>query len=293
MSCLLWIFSCIVGLAAVAVSVLFFFNNRPFNPFPTPYPVIFRASPESIYLNTSQIHGKIDWQTGDYNTFSGVTYIAQVKDRMTNTELWQWAHDYIANNKVLNKFYTPLPVSSYHMTIHPMTTTSSAHPPTPRKFNSYLYDNKEVMCKWHNMTVAQPFAPKGTISGVYAQGIIVLGVSNPFHDEEIAKKQRKDMCKEMKLCVSDDYQSHITLAYRFRRITKDEEKEEIGKEMMELRKHLWGKEIEFEPAHLMLFHDMTAFIPTNPCLWDEQPLLSIPFTDPKQKSHKEICGSKP
>jgi len=242
----------------------------------------------TLYLDTPHTRGKIHPMTGDYETFGGITCIAPVADRYTNPG-WAHVYNFIESDPALSKYYTPLPVSSYHMTIHPMFTVSAVPGSTPRRFDKELLRAKDAFTAFYNETVEHPFEPRGGISDTYAQGIIVIAVDLREEDSSRAFGLRKLIQRLTGLNAIDEYRQHITLAYRKRSFDSSD----IGSIQQSLKtiKSILADEVlansngqlVFDKAELMLFHDMALFQPTNPMTWTDEPLADLPPTPAELK----------
>jgi len=133
------------------------------------------ASPRDEFLDTPHVEGKISYTTGDYLTFGGITCIANIADRNTNPG-WTKIHDFLESDPFFSEYYTALPVNSYHMTIHPMFTVSSAPGSTPRAFDAELHKKKSGFLKIYNELENNPFQPEGKFMNIFTGGIVVIAV---------------------------------------------------------------------------------------------------------------------
>jgi len=241
-----------------------------------------------VYLDTPHTRGKIRPATGDYETFGGITCIANVADRYTNPG-WARVYDFIENDPVLSKYYTALPVSSYHMTIHPMFTVSGVPGSTPRRFDAELIKKKLPLTAFYKETVQHPFEPRGKILDTYAQGIIVIAVGIRPEDAKRAYGLRKLIEKLTGMNAIEGYRQHITLAYRKEGFEPDDFvpiQQSLDKLKGILADDVLSNsngELLFEKAQLMLFHDMALFQPTDPNTWSSEPLADLPPTPPELK----------
>ena len=254
------------------------------------------AAAAAAYADTPQTRGKINPASGDYETFAGVTCIAFVKDRLTNPG-WARVYDAIAQDSVLSKYYTPLPVSSYHMTIHPMFTVADVRGATPRAFEAALARVQPGLAQFHTELVEHPFEPTGTVVGGGARGIIVLAVALDAQHAATTEKLRHRIAELTGMNEIRGYRQHITLAYRSTAPTRADEPllKEAEARLMRLitTSVLPGGRVEFEPARVMLFHDMTLFQPTDPTAWSQHPLVQLPPTPPELKLKKKPDGWVP
>ena len=237
----------------------------------------------NAYLDTPHTRGKINPITGDYETFGGVTCIANIADRFSNPG-WARVYEFIETDPILSKYYTALPVSSYHMTIHPMFTVSSVPGSTPRRFDAQLVPSKPAFIKFHEELVNHPFEPKGKIMDTYAQGIIVIAVELDPEDQKRTFGLRQLIHKLTGLDPIERYGQHITLAYRkskvdvqdFRPLTKSLQQliAILNNEVLSKS----GGKLLFDKAQVMLFHDMALFQPSDPNTWSDEPLGDLPPT---------------
>ena len=246
------------------------------------------VSARDLYLDTPHTRGKINRFSGNYETFGGITCIAPIADRYTNPG-WARVYDFIEKDPILSQYYTALPVTSYHMTVHPMFTVSGVPGYTPRKFDVEINKAKKALTAFYNETVDHPFEPRGTVIDTYAQGIIVIAVELDSEDAMRTYQLRKLLGKLTGLDPIENYRQHITLAYRsadFGRQNSALVQESLMKLKSIIEKDVLpnsdGK-LLFDKAQLMLFHDMTLFQPTNPMTWSDEPLADLPPTPPEFK----------
>lgn len=256
------------------------------------------AAGHDAYLDTPQTRGKISPASGDYETFAGVTLIAPVADRLTNPG-WAAVHDLLARDPVLRACYTPLPVTSYHMTVHPLATVSSVPGSTPRAFDAVLARWQPALAALANETTAQPFAPAGTLAGVHAGGIVVLAVDLAPADAAAARALRARVAALTGLPALDGYRQHITLAYRHAAPAPGDRarlRAALARLETVLRREVLaraGGRLRFAPAQLMLFHDMTRFVPTDPARWGAEPLADLAPTPPALRLKHKPAGWSP
>ena len=246
-------------------------------------------SKKTLDLERPHDKGKIDGKTGDFFTYSGITIIANVKDRLVSGSQWEEAHNFIARDPVLSKYYTPLPCSSYHMTVCGLPTVAGQKDKSPKTFNAYLVKNKEAFINlWNMMNKDDQYIPEGTMTGIGGSSVISITMDHSVKSATHGKRICDACCRDLGVKHSASYRSHITLAYKYRSIGIFDQisvKKAIGR----LWKILKVLEVEFEPANLMIFQDMTAFVPTNPNNWSDEPLLSVPLTDPSTMTHAFNC----
>jgi len=235
------------------------------------------------YLDTPHAYGKINAWTGDYLEFGGVTCIANVADRYTNRG-WAHAYEFIESDPMLSQYYTPLPVSSYHMTIHPMFTVADVPGSTPRVFDAKLNQLKSGFTQFYDELHNNPYKPKGKLKAMFGGGIIVIAVDLNPEDQKRAEGLRSKIHDFLGLDPIDRYRQHITLAYR-RTTVEPKDEPGVKQSLNKLRKILddevlvnSGGKLKFESAELMLFHDMALFQPTDPRRWGVEPLGDLPFT---------------
>jgi len=258
---------------------------------PKEKPKVF-ASPRDEYLETPHTSGKISQSSGDYLTFGGVTCIANIADRNTNPG-WTKIHDFLESDPFFSQYYTPLPVSSYHMTIHPMFTVSSTPGYNPRAFDAELLEKKSGFIEFYDELEKNPFVPEGKFVTIYTGGIIVIAVELDDDNQERADGLRTMVEDVLGIDRMRKYRQHITLAYR--------SKEFDPKDAVDMKKSYQtlvgimknevlpnsGDKLVFEKAELMLFHDMCLFQPTDPHKWTDEPLGDLPPTPAELKQKKK------
>ena len=266
----------VVAAAAALLGVLLAW--RPHVPVEMP-------TQKDAFLDTPQTRGKISAATGDYEVFGGVTFIAPVADRLTNAG-WAAVHDLLAHDPALRACYTPLPVSSLHMTVHPLATVAGVRGATPRAFDAQLARWQPALAALANTTTAEPFAPAGALAGVHVGPLVVLGVTLAPDDSARARALRQRVAALTGLSALPDYRPHVTLAYRHApppRTPAGVARLRAAHARLDalLRREVLpraGGRLRFAPAHLALFHDMTRFVPTDPARWGPEPLRDLPPT---------------
>jgi hypothetical protein len=208
--------------------------------------------------------------TGKYKNFYGWTIISELSSDMKIIE------NFIKNNQVLNKYFSALPSSSYHITLYNLWCNFSKllHQQqkviddenctdlkkqslgigffNPKNCMNELFveiKNSFSTNKWDNITL--------TIDEALFTGntiCLILKSSEEFYKMYKVRKTVEGICNR------DDNMKcfHITLAYIYKNITK-EEKENILKEVNILTMLLLNQTITLSNAGLYSFSSMESF----------------------------------
>ncbi|KAH3761760.1 hypothetical protein Pelo_6409 [Pelomyxa schiedti] len=228
---------------------------------------------------------KVD-DTGAYVPIYGITLISHIMD----PEKWQPIYDFIENNPHIRSYYTPLPISSYHMTIFPMQTQyDSPAGGNPKKMADHLMTLKPGLEKIQDSLGEWRIKLLPTYKDV-SIGNMIIAVSLEPRDFEnsLIQKLRKQVAREAGLDYYPEYRFHITLAYRYKNLPKGAT-DEFKKALEQLR-HIFtqtvlgpDRQIALHKPALVLFDDMTAFYPTNPYLWSSHPIALKDLAPPQQQ----------
>jgi hypothetical protein len=207
--------------------------------------------------------------TGKYKNFYGWTIISELSSDMKIIE------NFINNNQVLNKYFSALPSSSYHITLYNLWCNFSKllHQQqkviddenctdlkkqslgigffNPKNCMNELFveiNNSFSTNKWDNITL--------TIDEALFTGntICLILKSSEFYKMYKVRKTVEGICNR-----DDNMKTfHITLAYIYKNITK-EEKENILKEVNILTMLLLNQTITLSNAGLYSFSSMESF----------------------------------
>lgn len=199
------------------------------------------------------MHRKID-ECGNYLPFPGYTFIALLKKK----DVWMTLYKFIELLPTFGKYYKLLPLDSFHMTIKNYMVMNK---------NDNV-DNMDVVptgklqmisdvCKIMN------FAPSCEIVNMYTDHS--LGIVLKPSDMKNLQKLRDVISVVLGLDPEPNFVYHMTLAYNFKKPTKEDEvvlKKEFEQIFSKI-KILISKTsvIDFEDTKLFYFSDMTSYIP--------------------------------
>jgi hypothetical protein len=195
---------------------------------------------------------KID-STGVYLPFSGLTTLSFVDSKK---QCWQ-SVSALLNNTLIKRYYAPLPLESYHMTLFSLMNERESTPwvETANKYIAPLRQLKKNL-RDSNLT------PVVKYEGLRTEGVIQLHLAG-------LTKQVKEIKRLKSFLFSPPIALdalHVTLAYQFKTVA-EADKEKLSALFVSIHKTLMkllGKtSTKLLPAQLCYFKNMTLFKP-----WD-------------------------
>lgn len=218
--------------------------------------------------------GKLN-DLGEYQTFPGITLISHVADRTKAGGLWERVHKFVSEDPALRAVYSPLPASSYHMTIFPLLTHHETRMDGPQ-FDRMVWHYREGYKRiFSAIRDPAPLLVRPRFRAVHARGILGLVLDIP--DKDVFGRVldvRHLVTKELRLPGSDDYTYHITLGYKYNSFPGRSTVQELKKSMRELEDIIneglaaTGGFIPLDQTEITLFDSMTEFRPTDPNTWE-------------------------
>lgn len=218
--------------------------------------------------------GKLN-DRGEYQTFPGITLISHVADRTKAGGLWERVHKFVSEDPALRAVYSPLPSSSYHMTIFPLQTHYGTRMDWPQ-FNKMNWHYREGYKRiFTAIRSPSPLLVRPRFRAVHARGILGLVLDIP--DKEVFERVldvRHLVSKELRLQGEDTYTYHITLGYKYNSFPGKSTMEQIKKSMKQLEEIIneglaaTGGLIPLDQTEITLFDSMTEFRPTDPNTWE-------------------------
>jgi hypothetical protein len=221
------------------------------------------------------------FSNGKYQYFYGWTVISMLKNPMR----FKFIYDLIKNDDILHQFFSPLPTTSYHMTILGIWNTGmDLLPEQVRNINkNYRYDEASELIENGSKT-PYFFNPKYCINSlldkidrfinldknikeavvkidrvVYTGSTIELVIDSTCKLSVI--NSLRDNIHNMLEVDRKYYRYHITLAYQYQNIQDDIDYDYVISTMEDLSKRLKGTQIEIAKPSLRYFSNMTRFIP--------------------------------
>lgn len=221
------------------------------------------------------------FSNGKYQYFYGWTVISMVKNPMR----FNFLYDLIKNDDILCQFFSPLPTTSYHMTILGIWNTGMALLPEQVRNIKKNYSNEDALRLIENESKTPYFFnPKYCINSLLdkihtsitddknIQGAIVKIHSVVYTRSTI--ELVIESASDLKLinCLRDKIRKmlevnrkycryHITLAYQYKNIEDATDYDYIISTMEDLTYRLKGVQIEIAKPSLRYFNNMTRFVP--------------------------------
>jgi hypothetical protein len=222
-----------------------------------------------------QYNAKIN-TNGEYTKFYGWSIILPVENDL------KFIENFIKNNNVLNKFFSGLPSSSYHMTLYNLWSNGNELIPHQKEFikkNFSEIEQKELEIKSKSLEF---FNPKGCINDllfklhficdqsmitnlkfkinkvVYTGNTLQILLESSVLFDNINKLRQVFT----NVCQFDDNMKlyHITLAYKYKDIDEESNKK-IVHEICILNMLLDQQTIILNKPFVCYFSDMKEFVP--------------------------------
>lgn len=218
--------------------------------------------------------GKLN-DLGEYQTFPGITLISHVADRSKAGGLWERVHKFVSEDPALRAVYSPLPASSYHMTIFPLLTHHETRMDGPQ-FDRMVWHYREGYKRiFAAIREPEPLLVRPRFRAVHARGILGLVLDIP--DKEVFARVldvRHLVTKELRLPGADTYTYHITLGYKYNSFPGKSTVQQLKKSMERLEAIInegladTDGLIPLDQTEITLFDSMTEFRPTDPNTWE-------------------------
>ncbi|WP_162263127.1 DUF1868 domain-containing protein [Legionella rubrilucens] len=195
---------------------------------------------------------------GRYAPFPGVTVICPVREE--DTTFWRAVYQALVDDPLLLRYFSPLPMDSYHMTAINVFTQANEG---GEGWDRFLSAHRPFLQRLKASLDQQCLKPILTIEKIIVSDVVQLYGHLPTALREAIVALARDHHLEHKI----PRVFHITLAYRYQ--TPSDEClqtiiRHVSKRLQNLLQHhadTWP----LKPAGLYWFNDMTAFIP-----WGEQ-----------------------
>ncbi|WP_203454765.1 DUF1868 domain-containing protein [Legionella sp. MW5194] len=195
---------------------------------------------------------------GHYTPFPGVTVICPVREE--DTPFWQSVYQALVNDPLLLRYFSPLPMASYHMTAINVFTEANEG---AEGWHRFLSEHRPFLQRLKASLDQQCIKPTLTIEKIVVSDVIQLYGHLPATMREVIVTLARDHHLEHKI----PHVFHITLAYRYQ-TPSDERLQTITRHVSHRLQKLLQHHADtwlLKPAGLYCFNDMTAFIP-----WEEQ-----------------------
>jgi hypothetical protein len=204
---------------------------------------------------------KID-NTGNYCPFPGVTVVADIA-KNEHYSFWEDLYNELKVNSLITKYYSLLPIDSYHMTTIGLYTRRAV----TENWIDFIDKNLSVFAALSNdIEGSYHFQPK-VLSVQAGKAGSVIYMELTLDSEQQSANQ--DLAKKHNL-LEHLLPYHLTFGYQYKGFedislqkTIQEELDCIVNDVKE--KYEISKEnfLILESPHLCCFHDMTKFIPWN------------------------------
>lgn len=235
--------------------------------------------------------GKLN-DAGEYQEFPGITLISHVAGRTAAGGLWERVHRFVSEDPALRAVYSPLPASSYHMTVFPLLTHHETRMDGPQ-FDRMVWHYREGYKRvFDAIRSPEPLLVRPRFRAVHARGILGLVLDIP--DKAVFERVlgvRHLVTKELRLAGEDTYTYHITLGYKYNSFPPKSTASQIKKSLRELERIIkeglepTGGLIPLDQTEITLFNSMTEFRPTDPYAWKD-PTTIVP-TDSTSNNNKD------
>jgi hypothetical protein len=211
---------------------------------------------------------------GNYSSFRGVTVVSAVGS--ANAPLWEALSHSLNSNDQLKKYYSLLPLSSYHMTTINLFT-EDATSVSPAEWTRFVAGRLTWFQELNTELNSQTFQPVITYQGVTVSGSVGLIVQMPqeMEDRVLTLAQRRLLTGQVPRFF------HITLGYQYKEIAPQVRKQLANQLREEIGKIFdsYTQPLILDEPQLCYFNDMTAFVP-----WDGN---WNPFADPALAARQE------
>eukprot|EP00727_Mastigamoeba_balamuthi_P006964 m51a1_g2889 hypothetical protein (268) ;mRNA; r:422508-423519 len=242
-------------------------------------------------------HGnKID-DTGKYQPHPGINLICFTPRERDGK--WGQVHKYVTTNEAILAYYSPLPLESYHMTIHPLFTQRMVGAGSVGELERVILSMRPGFEAVQFRLEQEPLAPVVRVEGVSA-GRMILGIGFAIASKDQGKavaSLRADAASKIGLpAPSTDYGFHMTLGYRYRDLPGawSAERAKLNAAVAELERIVReavcdeqaggvGGLCTFAPAVLTTFADMTKFVPTDPRQWPRSSVPNLVYAEEKRE----------
>lgn len=196
---------------------------------------------------------KIDAE-GRYTLFPGVTVICPIRDE--DKPFWSLIHQILAEEKWLLRYFSLLPLDSYHMTAINLFTEALEG---GNDWGGFLSEHRSFLLRLKASLDQLHLLPVLTIERIVVSDVIQLYGHLPAQTRDDIVVLARQYHLEHKI----PRVFHITLAYRYRK-PADECLQTITHEVSGRLKSLLQRHTytwSLKPAGLYSFNDMTAFMP--------------------------------
>lgn len=195
--------------------------------------------------------------SGHYLRFPGITVVAGI--RQVDEKIWQQVFQLLTRSDLIKKHYSPLPLTSYHVTTLNLCVESDFEPGEwlPYLRNACIH----VYQPMFNYLEEHRFNPQIQFEHIHTRGALQLVFSMPHEQQDIILST----AKHYGLIHNVPPAFHMTLAYQYREIASDDLSQlenYLHQGLHQIFKQADSKLI-LNPPRLSYFLDMTAFHP-----WD-------------------------
>ena len=203
---------------------------------------------------------KVD-KNGVYSRFPGVTIISFLS-KENKTAFEEFRNWVVTEMTIFTKYYSMLPVSSYHATLKNHTVLGRNNEISYLEkiiTNFQLYEKIKKVCS----DFPFEFHCATALAGPYFQG--TFGISLEFQQHNHVEKLREDIVALGSL-QEPGFKFHMTLAYQYKQMEQEDfnvfsfQISEISKKLKNLVFALQFT-LTFEKPQLCYFKDMTCFEP--------------------------------
>lgn len=248
---------------------------------------------------------KID-SKGNYTPFYGWTLISNVIDPMC----YNYIYNYIANNNILKKYFTALPIDSYHMTIYNIWCNGKNFLPFQENYIKSNFNPTEQDILRNQAKNIEPFNPNGfmdkfmekidckvidkDVKTYTTQYMSVNCTELKYTGSTLCMIVNGDFLKANKLRENisnylDDNDNmsyyHITVAYQYKLCDNNEDTELIQNALNILNILTQNVKFNLTNPFLAVFNDMTKF---TPCFNKNKEKMCITYLVPDKHTQIEL-----
>lgn len=220
-------------------------------------------------------------QKGQYCLYPGTTIVSMIDSK--DLVFWQKIHDSLMRAKTICKYFSPLPFTSYHMTLVALDTVVDAG---EQRWELYIDTRLPKYQELHNDLIAIYQSLQEVRVRILRED---CGITLDVMPSDLTVDENLKLSKKHGIMRGVPQNYHITLAYQFKDISSEDHKL-IVDELRNMQTMFKQKgKIQLEPPRVYYFRGMTEFI-----LWDakENPFNNkiLKMEDAEETEHHETEG---
>ncbi len=201
---------------------------------------------------------KID-SSGNYTSFPGITVLSHIKKN--ELIIWNKLYSKLKESKIINEYYSLLPVDSYHMTLINLYTKAYTSKNIEDDWKRFITNKNKMFINLDNYLSENAFIPKIPSVNMLLPKISnnTIAIEVPIASEQ--KEKVNEIANHFKLFKKVPSPFHITLAYSYK-VIPAETYQEIEIEFNRIVNSnllIYNTPLNFENPKIYYFHDMTNF----------------------------------